>query len=284
MSKNLDGLQSLSGQYRGILCDVWGVLHNGVAAYENAVSALQLFRANGGYVVLLTNSPQRNTKVMLQLDSLGIARNTYDAIVTSGDVTRELISAASSSIYHIGPERDLHLFDGLSFSLTSADEAESVVCTGLFDDENEHPDDYKKQLENFASRGLPFICANPDIVVERGDKLIWCAGALARMYQQIGGEIRLAGKPYDPIYKLAAKTMSEILADDVDKSQLLAIGDGMPTDVAGAIQFGSDLIFVTQGIHSNEYSENGVVNETQLKAFLLRESVDPTYWIPQLIW
>lgn len=284
MSKSLKGLQHLSGRYRGILCDVWGVLHNGVAAYDAAAHALQQFREHGGHVVLLTNSPRRNMGVMEQLDGLGIARTTYDAIVTSGDVTRQLISVAPSNIYHIGPKHDLHLFEGLSVNLTTADEADAVVCTGLFNDEIEHPDDYKDQLENFASRKLPFICANPDLVVERGNKLIWCAGALASMYQRMDGETLLAGKPYEPIYKLATKTMSEIVGDDVDKSQLLAIGDGMPTDVAGAIHFGSDLVFVTQGIHGGEYSQNGIVNEEKLNAFLKQESVDPTYWIPQLIW
>ena len=197
----VEGLSAFSGDYDLILCDVWGVLHNGVAAFPAACEALTKARAGGATVVLVSNAPRPNRFIMGMLDGLGVPRSAYDAIVTSGDVTRDMLEARPGArIHHLGPPRDVGTFDGLDLTLASLEEADLVVCTGLLNDDVETPDDYADALAAMKARELPFICANPDLVVERGDKLIFCAGAIAQAYEQIGGKAYWCGKPYRPIY------------------------------------------------------------------------------------
>ena len=284
MSQRLGGLNELSGRYKGILCDVWGVLHNGVAVYPEAADALARFRAAGGHVVMITNSPRPRDGVVAQLRELGVSEDVYDEVVTSGDVTRDLITQTSGGVFHLGPERDLPLFAGLDFEIVPAEAAKSIVCSGLFDDESESPDDYVELLTTLVERKLPFICANPDIVVERGDRLIWCAGSLAKLYADLGGEVRIAGKPHPPIYALASSVMNNVAGQIVDKSELLAIGDGMPTDVAGAQAFGSSLLYISGGIHAREYGPTDAPDEKLLTEFLKAQNARPNYWLPRLSW
>ena len=196
---------TLAGDYDVVLCDVWGVVHNGVAAAADAGDALARFRARGGTVVLITNAPRPGERVArLTLDRLGVPRAAYDGIVSSGDVTRALIAArAGARVFHIGPERDLALFEGLDAPKAALEHADYVVCTGLYDDTVETPHDYRDVIARMRARSLPMICANPDEVVERGDKLVYCAGAIADPYAAAGGEVIYAGKPYRPIYDQA---------------------------------------------------------------------------------
>src|SRR5215831_9211700 len=196
---------TLAGDYDVVLCDVWGVVHNGVAAAAEAGDALTRFRERGGTVVLITNAPRPGEKVArLTLDRLGVPRAAYDGIVSSGDVTRALIAArAGARVFHIGPERDLPLFEGLDAPLAALEHADYAVCTGLNDDTVETPHDYRDLIARMRARSLPMICANPDVVVERGDKLVYCAGAIADPYAAAGGEVIYAGKPYRPIYEQA---------------------------------------------------------------------------------
>ncbi|MFD0916144.1 TIGR01459 family HAD-type hydrolase [Pseudahrensia aquimaris] len=284
MTPHIDGLSALSGQYRALLCDVWGVLHNGVSVYRDAEAALGQFRAAGGAVVMITNSPRPRAGVIQQLDELGVSRDTYDEIVTSGDVTRELIRQADGSIFHLGPDRDKPLFDGLNASMVGEDTAAAIVCTGLFEDETETPEDYRARFEPLVARGVPFICANPDIVVERGDRLIWCAGSLARLYAEMGGETRLAGKPHAPIYALASRKVAELTGETIDKSNMLAIGDGMPTDVKGAQDFGSNLLYIAGGIHAGEYGGAENPDTAKLETFLKEQGATPDFWMSRLVW
>ncbi|MEO0545576.1 MAG: TIGR01459 family HAD-type hydrolase [Pseudomonadota bacterium] len=284
----IDGLSDLTGRYDALFCDVWGVLHNGVAVYERAAQALSQFRAEGGKVIMITNSPRPRAGVVEQLAQLGAPASVCDDIVTSGDVTRDLIAQVDGTVFHIGPPRDAPLFDGLTVSLADENAADAFVCTGLFEDETETPDDYQDRFVDPIARGVPFICANPDIVVERGDRLIWCAGALARLYQQMGGEVRLAGKPHKPIYDLAMKKLTAMTSSGADKTRVLAIGDGMPTDVAGALGNGFDLLYISAGIHAADYAAAGAGPETpdpeKLEAFLAEHDAEPTTWIPRLVW
>ena len=284
MAHRITGLKHIASQYRAILCDVWGVLHNGQAVYREAEDALVRYRESGGRVVLLTNSPRPNEGVAAQLDDLRVSRMAYDAIVTSGDVTRTLIAAAKGPIYHLGPQRDLPLFDGLNVDLVDQAECKAIVCTGLFEDEVEKPEDYRSSLQELARRNVPFICANPDLVVERGDRLIYCAGSLAKLYGELGGTTLVAGKPHAPIYKLAMEKLEGISQGDILRADAIAIGDGMPTDVAGALGNGFDLLYISAGIHSQEYGAADNPDEQALQSFLMKNQVDPNVWMPRLSW
>lgn len=272
-------LEAIIKRYDAVFCDVWGVIHNGVHAFGEALSALKKARQSGKAVILITNSPRPRQGVVLQLASLKIGADFYDDIVTSGDATRYLIKEAPKKIFHIGPERDLSLFDGLDVELCEEFEAAAVVCTGLFDDENETPDDYVELLQRLRSRNLPFICANPDIIVHHGDKELWCAGALARAYEQLGGRTLIAGKPHRPIYDLAMKKLAENKGH-VEKKRILAIGDGIMTDVKGGQQYGLDTLYISGGIHQNEYVKNGKVDPSLLIEFLDKFGSHPvaTMW------
>ena len=221
---------------------------------------------------------------MTQLESLGVPDGVFDDVVTSGDVTRVLIGEADRKVYHIGPERDLKLFDGLDIELVDRDEAETIVCTGLRDDRAETPEDYANELDELASRDLPFICANPDIVVEHGHTLIWCAGALARDYAKMGGETRIVGKPHRPIYEHAYARACDIAGRELALDRILAIGDGMPTDVAGAAAYGIDLLYVSAGIHSADYGDPDNPDPQALQAFLESHGANPVAWLPRLAW
>jgi len=278
----IDRLQEIEGRYGVILSDVWGVVHNGVSAFPEASAALAGARSRGLAVVLITNAPRPRREVQAQLDLLGVPRDAYDRVVTSGDVTRDLISAGPRRVFHLGPERDEALYDGLDVELVEEFEASTVVCTGLFDDDTETPEDYSEMLRRLRARDLPFICANPDIVVEKGDRLIWCAGALARDYAQLGGRTQIAGKPHRPIYVAALDAAAEALGRPVAAKDALAIGDGVLTDVKGAEQNGIDVLYVTGGIHAREYGETIEPDPALLAAFLEKHGHHPVAVIPRL--
>ncbi|MET0569035.1 MAG: TIGR01459 family HAD-type hydrolase [Hyphomicrobiaceae bacterium] len=232
------------------LSDVWGVIHNGRAAFPAAVDACATFRAQGGTVILITNAPRPDTAVAEALARLGVPRAAWDAIVTSGDVTRDLIRPwGRRPLFHLGPARDAGVFAGLDVSLADAEAADAVVCTGLFDDETETPETYRPMLERFVARGTPMICANPDVFVERGDRLIPCAGGIAQLYRALGGDVVYAGKPYAPIYERAFAIASSLRGKPVPKGRMLAIGDGLKTDLLGAGEAGLRSIFIASALH-----------------------------------
>ncbi|HXF53635.1 MAG TPA: TIGR01459 family HAD-type hydrolase [Hyphomicrobiaceae bacterium] len=232
------------------VCDIWGVIHNGVAAYPRAIEACLKFRETGGIVVLLSNAPRPSKAVEIQLAGLGVSRTVYDAVVTSGDLTRRLIAEREGvSLFHLGPERDRGLFDGLDVSLVEADAAQLIVCSGLFDDTREGPADYRPRLSALAARRLPMICANPDIVVERGDRLVYCAGALASLYEELGGNVIYAGKPHAPVYDMVCEIIASLKGRPVPRARMLAIGDGIRTDIAGALGAGMRAVFVASAVH-----------------------------------
>lgn len=282
MAERIETLDTIAGNYSAILCDVWGVVHNGVSAFAEAAAALQRARDRGIAVVLITNAPRPWNGVREQLGLLGVPQDCWDRIVTSGDVTRDLIAAGSRRVFHIGPDRDLMIYDGLDVDLVEEFEASAVVCTGLYDDDAETPEDYAETLRRLRARDLPFICANPDIVVERGDRLVWCAGALARDYAQLGGRTLIAGKPHRPIYEAALASAAEVLGHEVSPDRVLGIGDGMLTDVKGAADNGIDVLYVSAGIHAAEYGEAHAPDPDRLAAFLTRHGYAPVAVIPRL--
>lgn len=278
----LQALGEISAGYPVLLCDVWGVVHNGVVPFGDACAALVRARKQGKTVILLTNAPRPHPSVEQQLARIGVPRDAYDAVVTSGDVTRDLIAAGPRRVFHIGEERDLPIFEGLDVELAEEREAQAVVCSGLFDDTTETPDDYGDLLRRLRARDLPFVCANPDIAVERGGRIAWCAGALARDYAQLGGRTLIAGKPFGPIYDAALVRVSEIRGSTVERSQCLAIGDGILTDIKGATRYGIDALYIAGGIHARDYSRDGRIDQAALAAYLERHGEKPVAWMEML--
>ena len=249
----LPNFSALAPDYDVVLSDVWGVIHNGIAAHPHACEALMRMRARGGIVILITNAPRPSKVVSRQLERLHVPRETYDAIVSSGDVTRSVIQARrGQSLYHLGPERDRSIFSGLDVHFAPLETGDYVVCSGLEDDEIETSDDYRPRLEFMLSRNLFMVCGNPDVVVERGSTLVYCAGAIADLYASMGGEVLYAGKPYRPIYEMALAKAESAAGRKIDLSRVLAVGDSIRTDLKGARTMGIDFLFVTSGIHAEE--------------------------------
>ncbi len=249
-------LAEISDRYDVILCDIWGVLHNGVAAFAPASDALAAYRRRGGTVVLITNAPRPSAPVRRQLLELGVAPDAFDDVATSGDVTIGLIAERiGEPVLHIGPARDLSLFEaageaaGRPPRLAPLDEGRYALCTGLRDDVTETLDDYESELSAMAARAMPMVCANPDIVIHRGEAMIYCAGALAQRFEALGGEVVYAGKPHLPIYRRALALAERARGVAIDERRVLAVGDGMKTDIAGAARAGLDAVLVTRGIH-----------------------------------
>jgi len=283
----LDSIEDLGARYRAWLVDIWGVMHNGHRAFPRAIEATRAFRAQGGIVVLLSNSPRPSPSVLDQLRRVGVPDDAYDATVTSGDLTRhELAKHTSANVFHLGPERDRPIFQGLDVKLGTHEGAELIVCSGLFDDETETPENYAGLLRELAARKLPMICANPDHMVERGDRLVWCAGALAALYEKEGGPVVYAGKPYAPIYLLAFETINALAGGAVPQNQVLVIGDGVHTDIAGAVNLGIDSVFVASGLHAPASGEAGgdALGAQQLEALFAPEEPRPLGAMRALVW
>jgi len=257
-----------------ILCDVWGVIHNGLEYFPEAIDALRRFRAAGGTVILITNAPRPRAKVIAYLDAMKVPRAAYDALVSSGDVTISLICARGDlPVAHIGPVQDRSLFaaaaefSGRPVRFAGLDAAAYVVCTGLFDPDTETPDDYAVRFALMRGRGLDFICANPDIVVEIGDQSVYCAGALAEAYAAAGGTVIQAGKPYPAIYALALDEAARLAGKSIERTRVLAIGDAMRTDIKGAQNQSLAALFVTTGIHRAELHPGPRASDLDAAAF-----------------
>jgi HAD superfamily hydrolase (TIGR01459 family) len=280
-----DRFAPLASHYDAVLCDVWGVVHNGVAVYAGAVDALARFRAGGGTVVLISNAPRPREWVVRSLDRLAVPRASYDGLVTSGDVTRAFLAGhPGETVLLIGPERDHTIFDGLGVAFGAVEAADYAVCTGLYDDEAETPEDYGDLLARMRQRALFMVCANPDLVVERGDRLVYCAGAIADRYANLGGEVMYAGKPHRPIYQEAFAQIAAARGADVPLERVLAIGDSVRTDLAGAAQAGIDCLFVTGGIHAEELGGRHAPDLGALALMFAEAGVAPTAVMPRLVW
>jgi HAD superfamily hydrolase (TIGR01459 family) len=282
----IDHFAPLAGRYDVVLSDVWGVVHNGVEATPEACDALVRFRANGGTVVLITNAPRPGEVVArITLDRFGVPRAAYDGIVSSGDVTRALIVArAGQRLFHIGPPRDLGIFEGLDAPSVALESADYAVCTGLTDDTVETPQDYHGLIERMRARGLTMICANPDVVVERGHELVYCAGAVADLYAADGGEVIYAGKPYRPIYEQALAIAQAARGSPVAHDRVVAIGDSVRTDLKGAAAFGIDCVFVTAGIHAEELGARDSPSTSALSDIFAAAGLFPNTVMRRLAW
>jgi HAD superfamily hydrolase (TIGR01459 family) len=254
----IDGLAAISNDYEVVFCDVWGVIHNGVTAFAAPCEALEHWRRERGPVILVSNSPRPSDDVVDQLDSLGVPRAAWSHVVTSGDATRAMLAARAPGPAHcIGPERDASLYAGLGLGFSAVEEARFIVCTGPRDDEIDAPGDYEDLFKTGVARGIEMICANPDRLVQRGDRLIYCAGALADVYARLGGHVCMAGKPYAPIYNLGFAKARADLGRPVDRRRVLAIGDGVQTDISGANEQRLDALFIAAGINADLKSDAG---------------------------
>jgi HAD superfamily hydrolase (TIGR01459 family) len=240
------GLAEIAVDYDALVCDVWGVIHDGSRSFPEACEALRQFRKLRGPVALLSNAPRPKSDILKQFERFGIPNDCYDEIITSGAAARLYLERRAVGqavrMFHLGPERDRGVFEGLNVVCVPQAEAELVLCTGLFDDDAETPASYATVLSDMARMKLRMLCANPDIVVQRGGKLVYCAGALAQAYEKAAGEVVYFGKPHPPIYGTTLAALGS-------PSRPLAIGDGMNTDIKGANSVGLDALFITDGIH-----------------------------------
>ncbi len=273
------GLHEIAARYDAILCDVWGVLIDGKRHFPRAAEALRRFRGQGGRVVLVTNASRPDAEVRRQLLGLGLPEDVFDDLVSAGEATlREIVARRGPACYHLGPPRDNGLFEeagrrlGVPVRKVSPDEADYVVCTGLFEERAEVPSDYDARLAALKARGLVMLCANPDIVVAIGDDLVYCAGALAERYAAMGGKVRMFGKPHPPIYAAARERLAALAGREVPDSRILAIGDGAMTDLAGAGRAGIDCLFVTDGIHVEALRRDGQDLDAQALERLVSEA------------
>ncbi len=281
----IPGLSALAARYDVLLCDVWGVIHNGRESFPAACAALAQFRATVGPVVLISNAPRPHPPIVEQLDMLGVPRAAWTRLITSGDATRALLSdRAPGPVWKIGPERDDVLYAGLDLAFAAPQDATFICVTGPFDDEADEPGDYRDQFIGCVARGQTLICANPDIVVQRGDKLIYCAGALAALYESLGGQVVMAGKPYAPIYEMALAEAAAQLGRPVDPARVLCVGDGLPTDIRGANARGLDVLFVANGIHGVEtVGPDGLIMPVVID-LLRQDGLHATWAMADMVW
>jgi HAD superfamily hydrolase (TIGR01459 family) len=276
----LNGLAGIAAGRKAWFCDIWGVLHDGLKPFPAAIDACRTFIGRGGEIVLVSNSPRTSGPVADHLNNVGVPRDSYTALVTSGDVTRRFVEAyAAEPMFHLGPDRDKCLFEGLRLQFVSARSAKVAVCTGFFDEDQETVDDYEPMLTSLASRKVPMICANPDLIVERGERIIPCAGLLARRYTELGQTVIQAGKPHAPIYEAALQKLSGPLP----REEILAIGDGVGTDIQGAAAQGIDCIYVASRVNMRDFGERGLTRES-LEAIFAGKPFRPAAAAAQLRW
>ncbi|HRD76468.1 MAG TPA: TIGR01459 family HAD-type hydrolase [Hyphomicrobiaceae bacterium] len=278
----LASIAHLASGYHAWISDIWGVLHNGIARFPRASEACVTFRRSGGRIVLVTNAPKPAWFVERMLDRLEVPREAYDAIITSGDVTRDLIAPiAARGIYHLGPDYDRPIFEGLPVRFAAVEDAEVVVCSGLFDDDRETPADYAGMLDRLKARNLLMICVNPDLVVERGERIVYCAGALAEAYEKIGGRVAYAGKPHRAIYETAMRSLADLAGAQMPPDRILAIGDGIRTDMRGAATMGLDSLFIASQLH---VPAGRTMDEALLGDLFKAEATKPVAAMSGLAW
>ena len=286
MTRIITALSEVSTDYRALFVDLWGCVHDGVRALPEAVAALQAYRKTGGIVVLVTNSPKPRRGVEVQLDHFGVPRDAWDTIATSGDSARAAMfrGAVGDKVFFIGEDRDMPFFDPITvvedpvaITLTKLDQATGIVCTGPFDPAAD-PADLRPKLLYAKQKGLKLLCANPDIVVDRGERREWCAGAVAQLYTEMGGESLYFGKPHPPIYDLARRRLAKLDAGIGDRA-ILAIGDGIQTDIRGAMGEDIDSLFISGGLARSETLTEAQPDPAALRAYLDREQAAPTFSI-----
>lgn len=278
-------LAEIERAYEALFCDLWGCYHDGIRPYPEAVAALRRFRARGGVVILLTNAPRPAASVRAFLERIGAPADSWDAIMSSGTACQRAIASGAwgRRFLYVGPERDLHMLTDLGLAPVPLEEAEAILCTGLRDDRRERPEDYDEEIAIWRARGLPMLCANPDIVVDRGAERLFCAGALAARYEAAGGRVVWFGKPHRPIYDAAMALLAETAGREIPRRRILAIGDGIDTDIRGGLGYGLDTLFVTGGLAAGELGgDPETPDPDRLAAWLATKGIEPHYAIGRL--
>lgn len=275
----LSGLAAVADQFEAVLSDVWGVVHDGRAAFPAAVECLTRLRERGCAVVLLSNTPRPAPPIHEQLRAFGVvAGRHYDALVTAGDVARQLMieDFSGARVFHLGPERDRPVFDQVPVTITDdLDQADVITCTGFRDEHRETAEDYRPFLTRARARNLPFICANPDIIVHHGADILPCAGAIAALYEEFGGVVHYCGKPHRPVYDRALRVASACHGRKLERSRVLAIGDGLHTDIQGAKAYGLPALFIASGIHRDQWAEGTALQQA---------GQAPDWVVDRLVW
>ena len=275
--QSISGLGQIAQDYDALLCDIWGVIHNGRIPFHEACEALERFRGERGPVVLISNSPRPSVAIPEQFAEIGVPGELWDAIVTSGDATiDELSRRAPGPAFKLGPDRDDRIYENIEMNFSQLGDAAFISCTGLFDDDNETPDDYVELLTEARDMGIPLVCANPDVQVKRDGKLIYCGGALAKLYEKLGGEVVYAGKPHEPIYRLSRAWLEEVMGYAPTQDHVLAIGDNIFTDLLGAQTEGYDCLFVADGLYAD--------TQEKLTGLLKEHGIIARYMAPKLNW
>ena len=275
--QSISGLGQIAQDYDALLCDIWGVIHNGRIPFHEACEALERFRGERGPVVLISNSPRPSVAIPEQFAEIGVLGELWDAIVTSGDATiDELSRRAPGPAFKLGPDRDDRIYENIEMNFSQLGDAAFISCTGLFDDDNETPDDYVELLTEARDMGIPLVCANPDVQVKRDGKLIYCGGALAKLYEKLGGEVVYAGKPHEPIYRLSRAWLEEVMGYAPTQDRVLAIGDNIFTDLLGAQTEGYDCLFVADGLYAD--------TQEKLTGLLKEHGIIARYMAPKLNW
>lgn len=285
MTRIIERLSDVAGGYRALLCDVWGVYHNGIAPFDEAIAALRAFRDGGGTVLLLTNAPRPADSVQSYLDAMGAPRDSHDAIMSSGEACQRALGDGlhGRRFHYVGPQRDLHMLEQAGLLPEPLETAEAILCTGLDDEETERPEDYAGRIADWVARGLPMLCANPDIVVDRGHERLWCAGAIAHDFAAAGGQVVWFGKPHGEIYAQSLSRLGELMGTAPPPGEILAIGDGIATDVAGATAVGLDCLFVSGGLAAAEIGGTpDRPDPARLNAWLRDHGATPRFSIGQL--
>lgn len=281
----IERAQELLGRYDVLFCDVWGVVHDGRTAYAGAGDAFARFRRRGGTVLLISNAPMPATWVAHVLDEKGVRRDSWDAIVSSGDMTLAYVAERGMTrVHHIGTSRDLPLFQTMQAARVPLADAEAIVCTGLVDDRNETAETYRPLLEAALARRLPLLCANPDLIVDVGGELLLCAGVIAELYETMGGDVFWGGKPHLPIYECAMREAARLRGNMTDRGRVLAIGDAVRTDIAGAWAFGLDSLFIGQGIHRDEVLRDGSLDPKELERLIAAQPARPIAAMVGVAW
>lgn len=277
----LSGFSEIAGRYDAVLCDVWGVIHNGRKAFDAACNALVEYRAGGGRVCLITNAPVPKVQVLRYFEPLGVPDEAFDDCVSSGDATRaELRRRSGETVWLMGADEgfqgDRALWNGLGLTFGAPEAADVILCMGMDDNTNDDPQDYRERLQPGIDRQLPMLCANPDIKVRVGDRLIWCAGALAQIYEEMGGDVIYPGKPHAAIYRLAVERLTEMGSAP---RRILCIGDSPATDLKGARLQGYDSLYVGTGLR-----EHGDDFENETRGLLAEYDETATYAMTGLRW
>ena len=281
--KILTGLSEIAADYDALLCDIWGVLHNGQAPFDGVDDALETYRREGGQVLLLSNAPRPGPSALKRLHAVGNRDTSFDDILTSGDATRALLNGMAKegkSCCHVGPEKDADLVAGLDIDLVDLEKADVVVFSGMYFDSDETPDDYADFLNDMREHKLPMICPNPDRTVQFGDKIIYGAGAVAEIYENTGGEVIWMGKPYPEVYARAHTMLQKMTG--LDAPRVLAIGDGPKTDIPGAAAAGIDALFISGGLAGASGAK--VDTAEDIAAVLAEENTHARFAMRHLIW